>query len=379
VEQYFDRELKNIDKINQPLILSLDTNLQFLLKKELENSINDFKAIGAAGLLMNIETGEVLSLVSLPDYNINKRKDIRNHNYTNKITKGLFELGSVFKTFTIALALDEKIYNPETIVKNIPNKINCSKYSISDIKKFPTQLSVEDILIRSSNIGTLMIARQVGEEKFKNFLNKLNLLSAIDFELNEVSSPLNFNWDKCKLETTSFGHGIATTPLQVAAAYASISNGGYKIQPTLIKNLSDSITRGEKIISENTSVKMNKILRKIVTDKEGTASLADVYGYDVGGKTGTAKKYGKDKNLNTFISIFPSENPKYTLLIMLDEPVGAPDISYNYRGTIVSGINRNEAGWNSAYVAGKLIKKIGPILAINNNEVYNKHVVKKSN
>ena len=379
VEQYFDYELTDINKINKPLILSLDSNLQFLLKKELENSMSDFNAVGAAGLLMNIETGEVLSLVSLPDYNINIRKDISSHNYTNKITKGLFELGSVFKTFTIALALDEKLYEPETIVKNIPNKIKCSKYSISDIKKFPTQLSVEDILIRSSNIGTLMIARKVGEDKFKNFLNKLNLLSTLDFELNEVGSPLDFNWDKCKLETTSFGHGIATTPLQVAAAYASISNGGYKIKPTLVKNLSNNFIKGEKIISENTSGKMNKILRKIVTDKEGTASLADVYGYDVGGKTGTAKKYGKDKNLNTFISIFPSKNPKYTLLVMLDEPLGAPNIFYNYRGTLISGINRNEAGWNSAYVAGKLIKKIGPILAINNNEVYNKHVVKKVN
>ena len=380
VEQYFDYELTDINKINKPLILSLDSNLQFLLKKELENSMSDFNAVGAAGLLMNIETGEVLSLVSLPDYNINIRKDISSHNYTNKITKGLFELGSVFKTFTIALALDEKLYEPETIVKNIPNKIKCSKYSISDIKKFPTQLSVEDILIRSSNIGTLMIARKVGEDKFKNFLNKLNLLSTLDFELNEVGSPLDFNWDKCKLETTSFGHGIATTPLQVAAAYASISNGGYKIKPTLVKNLSNNFIKGEKIISENTSGKMNKILRKIVTDKEGTASLADVYGYDVGGKTGTAKKYKNGtENINTFISVFPTNEPKYVLLVILDDPKGAPHLIYNYKGNPITNISRTEAGWNSVYVSGKIIEKIGPILAINNNEVHNTHVVKKNN
>ena len=135
----------------------------------------------------------------------------------------------------------------------------------------------------------------------------------------------------------------------------------------------------ERIISESTSKSVNKILRKVVTDKEGTASLADIYGFNVGGKTGTAKKYGSEKNINTFISIFPETDPKYVLLVMLDEPKGAPEISYNYRGNIISGISRNEAGWNAVYVAGKIIKKIGPILAINNDEVYNNHVVKKSN
>ena len=378
VEKYFDKDLKNLSLINQPLKLSLDTNIQYFIKQELENSLKDFQAKGAAGLLMNVDTGEVISLVSLPDYNINKRENIKSQEYMNKITKGVFELGSVFKTFTIALALEENILAPETIIKNIPNKIKCSKYPISDIKVFPKDLSVEDILIRSSNIGTLMIAREIGENKYRDFINKLNLLKPLKFELGEIGTPLSFRWDKCKLETISYGHGITTTPLQAAAAYASISNGGNIIQPTLKSNIEKLMP--EKIVSSETSKNINKILRKVVTEKNGTASLADIFGYDVAGKTGTAKKYGQgDKNLNTFISIFPSKNPKHVLLVMLDEPKGAPHISYNYRGTLIKNLSRNEAGWNSVYVAGKIIEKIGPILAINNNEVISTNVVRKHN
>ena len=378
VEKYFDKDLKDLSLINQPLKLSLDTNIQYFVKKELKKSMEDFKAKGAAGLLMDINSGEVISLVSLPDYNINKRESINNKEYMNKITKGVFELGSVFKTFTIALALEEDILSTDTIINNIPNKIKCSKFPISDIKVFPKNLSVEDILIRSSNIGTLMIARKIGEAKYKDFINKLNLLKPLNFELGEIGRPLKFRWDKCKLETVSYGHGITTTPLQAAAAYAAISNGGNIIKPTLTKNINK--LKSEKIVSIETSKKINKILRKVVTDEEGTASLANIFGYDIAGKTGTAKKYGEgDNNLNTFISIFPSKNPKHVLLVMLDEPKGAPHIVYNYRGTLIKNLSRNEAGWNSVYVAGKIIEKIGPILAINNNEVSGTHVLTKHN
>ena len=381
VEKYFDKDLKNIKNINEPLKLTLDTNLQYLIKKELEQSMKDFKAIGAGGLLMDIQTGEVLSLVSLPDYNINLRNQISHSDYTNKITKGIFELGSIFKTFTIALALEENLYMPDTIIENIPNNIKCSKYTISEHDKLPQNPSIEEILIRSSNIGSAMIAKKIGEESFKNFLKKLKLLDTLKFELDEVGRPISFKWDKCKLETVSFGHGITTTPLQAATAYAAMSNGGYLVQPTLkLKN----VTKVElnRVISAKTSEQINSILRKVVTHEHGTASLANVFGFDVGGKTGTAKKnyYGKysEKKLNTFISVFPMYKPKYVLLVLLDEPKPAPHLVYEYRGHKIS-TNRDEAGWNSVYVSGKIIKKIGPILAINNNEVYNNHVVKKLN
>ena len=342
--------------------------------------MNDFKTNAAGALLMDVKNGEVLSLVSLPDYNVNIRNDITELKYMNQITKGVFELGSVFKTFTLALAIEENILSPKTIIENIPNKIMCSKYSIRDIHEFPEKLSAEDILIRSSNIGSLMIGRKIGEEKLKSFLTNLGLLKSINFELEEIGKPLNFNWEKCRLETVSFGHGITTTPLQAAAAYASITNGGFVIKPTLNLQKNLDLTNRKTIVSKNTSDQINKILRKVVTDKNGTGSFADVFGYDVGGKTGTAKSYtNENKNINTFISIFPSKNPKYVLLIILDDPKGAPHISYNYRGQIIKNISRNEAGWNSVYVAGKIIEKIGPILAINNDEVYNTHVVKKNN
>ena len=380
IEKFFDKDLKNVKKKTDPLFLTLDANIQFLIKTELKKAMQNFNAKAAGGLLMDVTNGEVLSLVSLPDYNVNIRNNISDIKYMNQITKGVYELGSVFKTFTLALAFEENILSPSTIVKNIPNKVKCSKYTIADVHKFPKELSAEDILIRSSNIGSLIIGRKIGEEKLKNFIENLGLLKTINFELEEIGKPLNFNWEKCKLETVSFGHGITTTPLQAATAYAAITNGGYIINPTLNLQKKLDIKKQQSIISKKTSDQINRILRKVVTDKEGTGSFADIFGYDVGGKTGTAKNYiNSEKNINTFISIFPSIHPKYVLLVILDDPKAAPHISYNYRGQIIKNVSRNEAGWNSVYVTGKIIEKIGPILAINNKEAHNTHVVKKSN
>jgi cell division protein FtsI (penicillin-binding protein 3) len=377
VEKYFDKELKEKRLINTPIQLTVDTNIQHIVDEELNKALVTFNATGGGALLMDVNNGEVLSLVSLPNFNINKRENVTDKNYINKITKGIYELGSIFKTFTIALALEKNLVSSETVIENIPRKIKCSVHEISDIKKFPKDLSVEDILIRSSNIGTLMLAQKIGEHDFKNFISKTNLLKTPDFQLEEVGTPLSFRWDKCKLETISYGHGIAVTPLQATATYAALSNGGNIIKPTLIQKVGNK--ESKKIISSNTSAKINKILRKVVTDEEGTASFANIYGYDVGGKTGTSQKYGNEnENLNTFISIFPAKNPKYALLVMLENPQVASDLIYNYRGIKIKG-TRNEAGWNSVYTAGKIISKIGPILAIKNVEFYEKYVAKKSN
>ena len=377
VEKYFDQDLKDQKLLKTPLKLTLDTNIQYIVDKELNKALDTFSATGGGALLIDAKNGEVLSLVSLPNFNINKRENITNKNYMNKITKGVYELGSIFKTFTVALALEHNLVFPETIIKNIPRRIKCSIHEISDIKKFPKDLSVEDILIRSSNIGTLMLAKKIGKEKYQNFIKKINLLNVSKFELEEIGTPLNFKWNKCKLETISYGHGIAVTPLQAAAAYAALTNGGNLIQPTLIKKEKYPINK--RIISADTSKKINNILRKVVTEKEGTASLANIYGYEVAGKTGTSQKYGnKNKNLNTFISVFPSQDPKYVMLVMLENPKVATELIYNYRGMKIKG-TRNEAGWNSVYVAGKIIEKIGPILAIKNKEFYNNHVAEKLN
>ena len=377
VEKYFDKELKDKNFSSKPLQLTLDTTIQHIIAKELENSLDVFKATGGGALLMDVENGEILSLVSLPNFDINTRANLTDEKYMNKITKGVYELGSIFKTFTIALALEDEVVEPHTIIKKIPRSIKCSKHEISDIKEFPENLSVEDILIRSSNIGTLMIARRVGEEKFKKFISDTKLLKTPEIQLEELGNPLKFDWNKCKLETISYGHGITTTPLQAVSVYAALVNGGKIIKPSLIKR--NKKENHVDLISKKTSEKINKILRKVVTDKEGTASLADINGYYVGGKTGTSQNYKfMNKNLNTFVSIFPSQKPRYTLLVMLENPQIAKDLIYNYRGLKIKG-TRNEAGWNSVYVAGKIIEKIGPILAIKTKDFNHKYVAETIN
>ncbi len=377
IEKFFDKELKNNKFLDKPLELTLDTNIQHLISKELNKSLETFDATGGAALLMNVDNGEVISLVSLPDFDINERTNIYDKKYTNKITKGVYELGSIFKTFTIAIALENNIVKPQTLIKNIPRSIKCSRYDISDIKEFPKNLTVEEILIRSSNIGTLLIARQIGEKKYKKFIQKTNLLKSPDIQLEEVGSPIRFKWNKCKLETVSYGHGITTTPIQAASVYAALSNGGKIVRPTFIKNPQEK--NQLRIVSKSTSESINNILRKVVTEDEGTAKLADINGYYVGGKTGTSQNYkNKNENLNTFISIFPAHKPKYALLIMLENPQVAKNLVYEYKGIKVKAF-RNEAGWNTVYVAGKIIKKIGPILAIKNKDFNHQHVAEKTN
>ncbi len=377
IEKYFDRELKDKNLINQPLKLTLDSNIQYIINKELNNAIKVFNATGAGALLMDVNSGDIISLISLPNFNINQRNSIKDKKYINKITKGVYELGSIFKTFTVALAIDHKLVDTHTIIKNIPKKINCSIHKITDMKEHPKNLTVEEILVRSSNVGSVVLAKKIGEEKYKEFIKKTKLTKNPTIELEEVGVPHKLKWNNCKLETISFGHGITTTPLQATALYAAISNGGKIITPSLINDR--KINKFSKIISAETSMKLRNILRKVVNSEYGTASLADKDGYYVGGKTGTAESYGDKKNrLNTFISVFPANEPNYTLFVMLENPKLNKDLIYNYRG-IKTKAPYNTSGWNSVYVAGKIIERIGPILAINNNEFTNQHVVEKFN
>ncbi len=377
IEKYFDRELKKKSLINQPLKLTLDSNIQHIINKELFNAIQTFNATGGGALLMDVNNGDIISLVSLPNFNINLRSTLNDEKYINKITKGVYELGSIFKTFTVALALENKLVDPNTIIKDIPKKIKCSIHEISDMKEHPKDLSVEEILIRSSNVGSIVLAKKIGKDRFKNFIKKTKITENPEIELEEVGTPHKLKWNKCKLETIAFGHGITTTPLQATALYAALSNGGKLISPSLIKD-KDNL-KLDTIISQDTSIQLRRILRKVVSDKNGTASLADMNGYFVGGKTGTAESYGDEKNrINTFISVFPSNNPNYTLFVMLENPKINQNLIYNYRG-IKTKAPYNTSGWNSVYVAGKIIEKIGPILAINNKEFNSQHVVEKFN
>jgi cell division protein FtsI (penicillin-binding protein 3) len=377
IEKYFDRELKDKKQLNQPLKLTLDSNIQYIVNKELSKAVEIFEATGGGALLMDVNNGDILSLVSLPNFNINQRAAIKDKKFINKITKGVYELGSIFKTFTVALALEHKLVETDTIITNIPRKVKCSIHEITDLKEHPKDLSVEEILVRSSNVGSVVLAKKIGEKNFKKFIKKTRLTKNPKIELEEVGVPHQLQWNKCKLETISFGHGITTTPLQATALYAAISNGGNLIEPSLIHDR--QFKKPEKIISSKTSYKLSNILRKVVTSKNGTASLADKNGYYVGGKTGTAESYGDEKNrINTFISIFPTNKPNYTLLVMLENPKINRNLIYNYRG-IRTKAPYNTSGWNSVYVAGKIIEKIGPILAINNEEFTDLYVVEKFN
>jgi len=285
IEKFYDYELR---KNNKSIQLTVDTDIQYLIREELIKSKEIFNNPGSAALLMDINTGEVISLVSLPDFDLNKRETIEDLNYTNKVTKGVYELGSVFKTLTLAAAFENNIVEPDTNFEKLEKKIFCAGNLISEYdNKLPTNLTADQILIRSSNIGSVRIAQKVGLEKYKNFLNKLGVLSKIEFDIEEVGQPLNFRWGKCKLATSSFGHGIATTPLQLAKAYSIISNGGYEIKPTLIKKEKKNILI-KKILKTEVSQKINPILRKVVSTEEGTANFANIPAYEKPGKTGTA-------------------------------------------------------------------------------------------
>ena len=370
IEKFLDKDLKSKEIVNSSLALTLDSNLQHLIREELINAQDDFNSIGGAALLMDVNNGKILSLVSLPDYDLNKRFSISEDIYINKITKGVYELGSVFKTFTLAAGLENNVINSKTIFTNLESKIFCAGREISEHDQLPKNLSAEQILIRSSNIGAIRIAQRVGIEKYRDFLNSLKLFQTIDFDLGEIGTPLPFRWGKCKLATASFGHGVTTTPLQLARAYAILSNGGYEIQPTILRKTINSLEQKKQIISSETSDIINSILRKVVANKEGTANFANVKGYEVGGKTGSALKsidgnYTK-KKFNTFVSLFPISKPKYVLLVILDEPQPAPNFVYEFpNGYKHKGEKRNTSGWNTVVVAGKIIEKIGPILAIN--------------
>ena len=369
IEKSFDYELTTS---NRPLKLTLDTEIQYLIREELLKFQEIFNSYGSTAILMNINNGEILSMVSLPDFDLNKRENISDKKFINRSTKGVYELGSVFKTFTLAAGFKENVVRENTLFENLPKKIKCAGRSISEYDMdIPSNLTAEEILIRSGNIGSIKIAQKVGLENFRKFLEDLDLLNKIEFDIEEVGTPIPFKWGKCKLATSAYGHGITTTPLQLAKAYAIIANGGYKIKPTLIKK-DKNLKKGEKIITKENSKRINNILRKIVTSEEGTANLANIIGYEIAGKTGTAQKsikgkYSK-KKVNTFASIFPISDPKYVLIVLLDEPKLSKTYAYKYNNDgkerEIIGTPFNTAGWTSVEVTKNIIENIGPILAI---------------
>ena len=372
LEKSLDKKLKIIQ---EPIKLTVDKDIQFIIRNELVKFNKIFSTKGSAAILMNVINGEILSLVSLPDFDPNKREKIIDKNFINRATKGVYEFGSVFKTLTLAAAFDEKVIEPDTEFVNLPKTLSCAGFPIREYdNKIPSNLTAEQILIRSGNVGSVRIGQKVGEEKFKLFLSKLGVLEEINFDIDEVGKPIKFNWGKCPLATASFGHGITTTLLQLAKAYSIIVNGGYSIKPKLI--IDHKKDQKEKILNQSVTKNILPILRKIVTTKEGTASFANIEGYEIGGKTGTAQKSTvggySNKKINTFVSVFPTSKPKFVLAVMLDEPKNNEEYIYVYRdgsNIKLKGTPFNTAGWTTVEVTGQIIENIGPILATKYSEV----------
>ena len=363
VERTFDAFLRDPANKGAPLQLSLDLTVQAAAEQVLLGGMKLMKAKAATSILMDVRTGEIISMVSLPDFDPNTRPappvsgDPSDSPLFNRAVQGVYELGSTYKIFTIADALDLGLVNIGTMVKTA-SPMTWGKFKIRDFHNYGPELSVQDIIVKSSNIGTARVALMIGAERQKAFLKSLGLFEATPVELMEApgARPLvPRKWPEITTMTVSYGHGISASPLHLAVGYASIANGGTLVRPTLLKQAQAVV--GPRVISEQTSAIMRGLMRDVVT--HGTATFGEVPGYFVGGKTGTADKakptggYYKDKVIATFAAVFPITDPKYVLVVTLDEPV---DTS--------TGEARRTAGWTSVPVGAEMIRRVAPLLGL---------------
>lgn len=364
VERAFDAFLRDPANEGRPLELSLDLTVQAAAREVLYGGMKLMNAKGAASVLMDIRTGEVISMISLPDFDPNNRpaapvKGLPSDSpIFNRAVQGVYELGSTFKVFAVAQALELGLVNPSTLIQT-KSPLVWGKYRIRDFHDYGAQLSVTEVIVQSSNIGTARIALQIGGVRQKAFLTSLGLLDPSPVELIEAPyvKPLYpKQWKEISTMTISYGHGLSDSPLHLAAAYATILGGGTLVKPTLLKR--QTVEKGPRIISEATSATMRSMLRAVVT--RGTASFGEVPGYAVGGKTGTADKpkengggYYKDRVIGTFASFFPANDPRYVLIVTLDEP-----------STFIAGQTRRTAGWTAVPVAAEMIRRVAPLLGL---------------
>ena len=342
---------------SQPAQMSVDIRVQAALIDELQKAIDKFRAIAAGGIVLDINTGEVIALVSLPDFNPNQEKKNFSKLQQNQMTSGVYELGSVIKAVTFAMAFDYGTANLQSRYDaRFPLVIGNAR--INDFHAQRRVLTVPEIFTNSSNIGTAKMALDVGMERHQAFLRRVGLFDRLQTELPESARPLlPRRWSKLATATAAFGHGFAVQPLQGAAVVAGLLNGGHMMTPTFLKRSEeDAMAMAQTIVKPETSEMLRGLFRLNVVD--GTASKADVIGYRLGGKTGTAEKvvagrYSKDKRLTSFIGAFPMDKPKYLLLVMLDEPKPTPE-TYGFA----------TSGWNAVPVAGLIIERIAPMLGV---------------
>lgn len=360
VERSFN-ELLN--KGGKPLALTLDMRLQHILRRETKQAISDFNAKGGAGIIMDVVTGEILAATSQPDFDPQNPSAAKAQQIFNNFTLGVYEPGSTMKIFSTAALLEEK--KPGMgMTFDATKPLKSGRHTINDYHPEKRPLTIPEVFMYSSNIGSALMGQMVGTEGLKNFYSDLGLLSPVNVEIDEKGKPLvPHPWRDINTLTAAFGHGVSVTPLQVVSASSAIVRGGTLVKPTII--LDEALAKGAKkisneseirVVSPQTSHRMRQLMRLVVT--EGTAKQAEVPGYNVGGKTGTAEKivngrYDHQKKISSFIGFFPMEAPRYAVFIMVDEPVGNKK-SHGYA----------TAGWVAAPAAGRVIAAMAPLLGM---------------
>ncbi len=364
VELTFDKFLRDPAEEGAPLELSIDISVQAAMRRVLAGGMALFKAKGAAAVLMEVDTGQIVAMVSLPDFDPNHRPnppisgDPADSPLFSRAAQGKYELGSTFKLFTAAIAMETGIATPATMV-NTAGPLRWGRFTIRDFHNYGSRLSLMDVIVKSSNIGSANLAKEFGAEVQQDFLRSLGFFDVLPIEMREAqrSKPLlPSRWSELSAMTISYGHGLAATPLHLATAYATITNGGLKVTPTLLRN-AELPTEEDRVLSAETSAHLRNMLRQVVV--RGTASLGGVEGYQVGGKTGTADKpnpqggYYEDRVIATFASVFPTDDPQYVLIVTLDEPEETSGTE-----------NRRTAGWTAVPVAAEIIRRIAPLMGM---------------
>ena len=362
LEKFFDAQLSDPARRGEPVTLSISSRIQQALEHELLDAKTSFSSIGAAGVIMDIHTGEVLAMTSLPQLNPNVAGQGSADARFNRATLGVYELGSTFKAFTVAMGLDSGVVKSVGQMYPCPGQLHVSGRSIGDTHPFNRACSVAEIMQESSNVGTAQIADQVGAARQKEFLKKMGFLDRLEIELPERGRTLSpRDWSRTDVMTVGFGHSIAVTPLHLATGYAALMNGGVYRPATLLKvDRKHPAGKGRRVFSEETSYKMRSLLRLVVT--KGTGSKADAPGYRVGGKTGTAEKivggrYTGAAVVTTFAGVFPMDEPRYVVVAMLDDPKSTAE-TYGF----------HTAGWNVAPVVSRVVSRIGALLGVQPDE-----------
>jgi cell division protein FtsI (penicillin-binding protein 3) len=339
-----------------PVKLSIDSRIQYLVETELAKEASEQRAIGGAGIIMDVKTGEVIASASWPFMDPNRPEANTPNEQNNRATNSRFEMGSTFKVFTVAIGLEDRVITPDTMFDaRAPMQIG--RETIHDFHGQNKMLSVVEILSHSSNIGTVRIARSVGAIRVQEFFNRIGLMEASGGELLESARPLlPRRWSDISAATASYGHGIAVSPMAVAAAYGAISNGGHFVRPTFIARDVGSPVSSRQVLSQETSTTIVDLMRKVVT--EGTGRRADAEGYLVAGKTGTGEKagpngYDVNRRVSSFAGVFPANEPRYSILILLDEPKGSAET-----GGVAT------AGLTAAPAVGRIVERAAPLLGI---------------